>query len=233
MTKERRRNAERRLVTDPRHACRCYHLHALRARRALKSGARSPLGVPSRLSPVGRDLLAQLQAMLPGTWRERTILWTANRGEDRGLLHGRYPRPPVPVQGLNTRTGRSTGALMPKAARERVTSPRAGRRTRPYAQVCLPNTSLRARFVRRLIQPRLQSTILLAMLQATACMSAAMMRAAFWGCLQSGESSERAAVPHSRIEAMRHARIKTMQRARMEGEAKAASRSPVEPPHYV
>jgi hypothetical protein len=66
---------------------------------ALKDGARSPLGVPPRFSPGGCHLLTQLQARHPGTWQERMILWTANRGEDRARLRGRYPRPPVPVQG--------------------------------------------------------------------------------------------------------------------------------------
>ncbi len=107
---EGKRNAERRrYCTAPRERMlplvREGHPAAL-ARRGPRFGrgapqrrGRSPLGVPPRLSPVGRDLLAQLQAMLPGTWRERTILWTANRGEDRTRLHGRYHAPACPSPG--------------------------------------------------------------------------------------------------------------------------------------
>ncbi len=196
------------MLTNPRHANERYRSSALRARRALKSGARSPLGVPSRLSPDGRDLLAQLQAMLPGTWRERTILWTANRGEDRGLLHGRYPRPPVPVQGLNTHSGRSTGALMPKAARERVTSPRAGAALAP-----MPGSVSRTRpFGRDLIAPlrqrRLQSTCLSLTLQATiTCMPRVTTRPSFGGFSISDVWRDRSAARHSRIKLMQQPAI--------------------------
>jgi len=43
-----------------------------------------------------------------------------NRGaKDSAPLHGRYPRPPVPVQGCTSQTGRSTGRHDAQAARER------------------------------------------------------------------------------------------------------------------
>ncbi len=71
--------------------------------------------------------------------------WPPTEAKIATLLRGRYPRPPVPVQGLNTRTGRSTGALMPKAARERVTSPRAGAALAPFQGVSSRRTSLSVR----------------------------------------------------------------------------------------
>jgi hypothetical protein len=40
-------------------------------------------------------------------------------GGDLALLHGRYPRLPVPAQGCTSRPGHSAGRLMPEAARER------------------------------------------------------------------------------------------------------------------
>jgi len=71
---------------------------------AAASGAAPPNGA-ARLSAFHRGsrrpvftVPAQLQARLPGTWREQATLWTANRGEDRVPCRGRYPCPPVPVQ---------------------------------------------------------------------------------------------------------------------------------------
>jgi hypothetical protein len=52
---------------------------SLRSLRNPSANPRSPLGVPLRLSLGGCHLPTQLQAMLPGTRRERTILWTAFR----------------------------------------------------------------------------------------------------------------------------------------------------------
>jgi hypothetical protein len=48
---------------------------------------------------------------------ERTILWTANRGEDRAPLHGRYPRRNNPGAASTSRAGRYAGRMMPEAAR--------------------------------------------------------------------------------------------------------------------
>jgi hypothetical protein len=91
-TKERkkRKEAERRKAQFSCRACK--------ARRA-SGGTRSPFGVPLRLLPRGLLIpKARPRPELPGTWREPASLWTANRGESRKHLHGRYPRPPVPVQ---------------------------------------------------------------------------------------------------------------------------------------
>jgi hypothetical protein len=48
------------------------------------------------------------------TWPEHAILWTANRGEDRMLLHGRYPRRTCPSPVSTSRAGRCAGRMMPK-----------------------------------------------------------------------------------------------------------------------
>jgi hypothetical protein len=90
--RKRKRNAEKRIGQSSAPA-------GAAAASTPKGGGSSPLGVPPRFSQSDCHRLAQLQARHPGTWRERTILWTANRGEDRTHCHGRYPRPPVPVQG--------------------------------------------------------------------------------------------------------------------------------------
>src|SRR5580700_10563934 len=70
----------------------------LRARRAL-SGARTPVGVPPRLSPKG-IIPSQRLGFRPGF---------LGRG-----LHGRYPPSPVPVQGCTSRPGHNAGGLIPK-----------------------------------------------------------------------------------------------------------------------
>ena len=95
--RERRRNAERRLVTIRATPTRVATRRRFRARRASRRGTRSPLGVPSRFSPVGCHLPAQLQARLPGTW----TLPFARRA---------LPAPSCPSPEGTPRTGRSTGA---------------------------------------------------------------------------------------------------------------------------
>jgi hypothetical protein len=97
----------------------CVSLRASGRGSALKAGARSPLGVPPRFSSGDCHPLTQLQARHPGTWRERMILWTANRGEDRTRLRGRYPRPPIPVQGAPPAPAIVPASMMPEAARVR------------------------------------------------------------------------------------------------------------------
>ena len=78
---------------------------------------------------------ARLSAFHRGSRQTVVTLWLSSRPCFLGRSpHGRYPHFPIPVQGLNTHTGRSTGALMPKAARERVTSPRAGAALAPMAR---------------------------------------------------------------------------------------------------
>jgi hypothetical protein len=76
----------------------------------------------------------------------RTILLTANRGEDRNVLRGRYPRPTCPSPVSTSRTGRSTGAHDARSRPRAGYKPARRRRTRPNLRVCLPETSLRARF---------------------------------------------------------------------------------------
>ena len=74
---------------------------------------------------------------------ERSILWTANRGEDRARLHGCYPRRTNPRTVSTSRAGHNAGRLMPDAARERVTNPPAGTALAPSQGVSPRRTSLR------------------------------------------------------------------------------------------
>jgi hypothetical protein len=78
--------------------------------------ARSPAGVPPRARwAVVTSQLSSRPCFLGLGGSARS--YGPPCGEDRTHLHGRYPRPPVPVQGFNTRTGRSAGGLIPEAAR--------------------------------------------------------------------------------------------------------------------
>ncbi len=130
ITNKRKQNADRRNVTNLR-AC---------ARRA-PCKARTPVGVPLRLSPRGLSSpKAQRQATLPGSSPEHAILWTANRGEDRTRLHGHYPRrkTPVPVQRAPRAPVIVPAGLMPKPPECASDEPSpAGTATRP-ADRCHP-----------------------------------------------------------------------------------------------
>src|ERR1700728_2576509 len=94
--KVRKWNAERRKRIDRATQGGRYRPHALRARRALKYGARSPLGVPPRLSLGGCHLPTQLQARLPETGGS-----------------GRSYEPPTGAKIARTSTGVSRPRLSP------------------------------------------------------------------------------------------------------------------------
>jgi hypothetical protein len=99
LKKKGRQNADRR--RSNRRAC---------ARRAL-SGARTPVGVPPRLSPKG-IIPSQRLGFRPGF---------LGRG-----LNGRYPPSPVPVQGSTSHPGHNAGRHDTQAAREQPAKPPAG-----------------------------------------------------------------------------------------------------------
>jgi hypothetical protein len=99
LNKKGRQNADRR--RSNRRAC---------ARRAL-SGARTPVGVPPRLSPEG-IIPSQRLGFRPGF---------LGRG-----LNGRYPPSPVPVQGCTSHPGHNAGRHDAQAAREQIANPLAG-----------------------------------------------------------------------------------------------------------
>ena len=83
--KKRRRNADKRIVHPPRHrARRALIADSARSPRTNPPRTRTPVGVPPRLSPKGLLIpKAQRQAMLPGTWPERSILYgRPNRGAE-------------------------------------------------------------------------------------------------------------------------------------------------------
>jgi hypothetical protein len=80
--------------------------------------ARSPFGVPPRLSPKG-IIPSQRLSFRPGF---------LGRG-----LNGRYPPSPVPVQGCTSRPGHSAGRLMPKPPGNEVYGPVRGHRPRSAA----------------------------------------------------------------------------------------------------
>ena len=97
-------------------------------------GGSSPSGVPLRLFPGTFGPKALLQARLPGTWQD-VIRTPAPTGERRPrALHGRYPRPPVPVQGRTSRTGRSAGEHDAQSRPARVAN-RAGTALAPCSGV--------------------------------------------------------------------------------------------------
>jgi hypothetical protein len=87
-----------------------YHRRILRC-GARSFGARTPDGVPPRLSPKG-IIPSQRLSFGPGF---------LGRG-----LHGRYPPSPVPVQGCTSHPGRNAGRHDAQAARERTANPPAG-----------------------------------------------------------------------------------------------------------
>ena len=133
-----KRNAERRVVTT----------RALRARGAL---LRSALASRRPTAALARET-AGPQGSAPGHASgdspERSILWTANRGEDRAHLHGSYPRRKnqrnhCPRTVSTSRAGHDAGRLMPDAARERVTNPPAGTALAPSQGVSSRRTSFR------------------------------------------------------------------------------------------
>jgi len=101
--------------------------------------ARSPFGVPPRLSPKG-IIPSQRLSFRPGF---------LGRG-----LNGRYPPSPVPVQGCTSRPGHSAGRLMPKPPENGVYGPvrrhrprsAAGEYPRPTAsllsEICSPHVTV-------------------------------------------------------------------------------------------
>ena len=127
-----KRNAERRVVTTRALRARGAPCGALASRRPTAALARETAG-PQGSAPGHAS----------GDSPERSILWTANRGEDRAHLHGRYPRRTNPRTVSTSRTGHDTGRLMPDAARERVTNPPAGTALAPSQGVSSRRTSLR------------------------------------------------------------------------------------------
>jgi hypothetical protein len=80
------------------------------AMRRAPCKARSPFGVPPRLSPKG-IIPSQRLGFRPGF---------LGRG-----LNGRYPSSPVPVQGSTSHPGRNAGRHDAQAARERTANPPA------------------------------------------------------------------------------------------------------------
>src|SRR5580704_5460061 len=88
------------------------------AMRLAPCKARSPFGVPPRLSPKG-IIPSQRLSFRPGF---------LGRG-----LNGRYPPSPVPVQGCTSRPGHSAGRLMPKPPENGVYGPVRGHRPRSTA----------------------------------------------------------------------------------------------------
>src|SRR5580692_6531650 len=107
---EGRRNAGKRWSPPP-------HL----AMRHAPCGARSPVGVPPRLSPKG-IIPSQRLGFRPGF---------LGRG-----LNGRYPPSPVPVQGSTSHPGHNAGRHDAQAAREQRAKPPAG--TAPAPPFGLP-----------------------------------------------------------------------------------------------
>ena len=81
--------------------------------------ARSPFGVPPRLSPKG-IIPSQRLSFRPGF---------LGRG-----LHGRYPPSPVPVQGSTSHPGRNAGRHDTQAARKRTANPPAGTALAPMTR---------------------------------------------------------------------------------------------------
>jgi hypothetical protein len=76
-------------------------------------------------------------------------------GEDRTRLRGRYPRPPIPVQGAPPAPAVVPADMMPEAARERVTSSRAGTALAPsIGRHRLRSLKQRARLVCYIAKPR-------------------------------------------------------------------------------
>ena len=124
------------------------HVLTARCGRRRALGARSPLGVPLRLSP-GRQLVPRL-CTRPCFKRQSGAFDPVRPpqpgGGDLALLHGRYPRRkrkscPRPVS--ISHTGHSAGRMMPDAARERVTNPPAGTALASSQGVSSRRTSLR------------------------------------------------------------------------------------------
>ena len=112
--RKKKKEAERRKARSHRRTCK--------VRRA-PCGARSPSGVPLRLSP-GRQLVpkAQRQATLLGrSGAFGPVRPPQPGGGDLAPFHGRYPRrktkQPVPVPVSTSHAGHCAGRLMPDAAR--------------------------------------------------------------------------------------------------------------------
>src|ERR1700692_2208969 len=115
---EGKRNADKRRSPPP-------HL----AMRYAPYGARSPVGVPPRLSPKG-IIPSQRLSFRPGF---------LGRG-----LRGRYPPSPVPVQGCTSHPGHNAGRHDAQAAREQAANPPAGTALAPMtrcASVSCPSMS--------------------------------------------------------------------------------------------
>ena len=130
----------------PRHAGGCCHSSALRARGAPKTGA-----LASRRSTAALVRRSQPPNSAPG--HASCDLAGTHDLMDRQPGRRSYASPrALPRARLSqsrdsstSHTGRSTGALMPEAARERVTSPRAGAALAPFQGVSSRRTSLDGR----------------------------------------------------------------------------------------
>ena len=86
-------------VTAPRERALPLVRAAARGGGAAQRRGRSPLGVPPRLSSVGRNRLTHSRPGFLGRGRSAGSGKPApTGGGDLALLRGRYPRPPVPVQ---------------------------------------------------------------------------------------------------------------------------------------
>src|SRR5665213_2182461 len=133
-----KRNAERRAVTT----------RALRARGALLRSALASRRPTAALARGTAGPQGSAPGHASGDSPERSILWTANRGEDRAHLHGCYPRRKnqrnhCPRTVSTSRAGHDAGRRMPDAARERVTNPPAGTALAPSQGVSSRRTSFR------------------------------------------------------------------------------------------
>jgi hypothetical protein len=108
--KKGKRNADKRHNHPPR-----------RATRRAPCKARPPVGVPPRLSPKGLLIpKAQRQAMLPGTWPERSIRYgRPNRGAETSRCSTGVTRAACPSPASTSRAGHSAGRHDAQAARER------------------------------------------------------------------------------------------------------------------
>jgi hypothetical protein len=100
--KRGRRSAERRIQPCPRHAVRCFHLMALRARKRPEVGGRSPSGAPAAALAKATERFDSARAAL--------------RTKERAPV---LPAPSIALKRSTPRPGRSAGGVDARAARER------------------------------------------------------------------------------------------------------------------
>ena len=112
--KNRKRNADRTLFRNLRARAR-HGPHPYPPPQAGEGtgGGRSPVGVPPRLSPEGlsSQRLNSRPCFLRLGGASDPVRFAQPGATDLALLRGRYPRPPVPVQGCTSQTGRSAGLI--------------------------------------------------------------------------------------------------------------------------